>query len=141
MSIENNMNVAGSALAAQMIRLNAIASNIANASVVAGSEEEAFRAKRAVFQSIVGEYVQKFGKEMEGGVVIEEIVDDPSAVKKLHQPWNEVADKDGYVYASNVNEIEEMVEMLAASRSYQNNVQVITTSKELLLRTLDLAKA
>ena len=66
MSIENNMNVAGSALAAQMIRLNAIASNIANASVVAGSEEEAFRAKRAVFQSIVGECVQKFGKAMDG---------------------------------------------------------------------------
>ena len=141
MSLEKNFYVASTALAAQMVRLNTVATNIANAGVVAGTEPDAFRAKRPVFESILSDAVQAYGSDYEGGVIVSDVVEDQSPVKKIHQPWNEIADEDGYVYASNVNEVEEMVEMLSAARSYENNVQVIATSKELTLRTLDLTKA
>ena len=127
MSLEKNFYVASTALAAQMVRLNTVATNIANAGVVAGTEPDAFRAKRPVFESILSDAAQAYGSDYEGGVIVSDVVEDQSPVKKIHQPWNEIADEDGYVYASNVNEVEEMVEMLSAARSYENNVQVIAT--------------
>jgi len=74
-------------------------------------------------------------------VKVTSITDDPSPVKKMHDPGNPSADKDGYVYLSNVNEMTEMVEMMAANRSYQNNVEVINTARQLMMRTLDIIKS
>jgi flagellar basal-body rod protein FlgC len=76
-----------------------------------------------------------------GGVKVDKIVDDQTPVRKLFSPGNPLADKDGFVFSSNVSEVTEMVEMMAAARSYQNNVEVVNTARELMMRTLDIIKA
>ena len=140
MALDNIFGIGGSALNAQTVRMNAVASNLANAGTVASSDKEAFRGKRAVFQAILDDQLN--GKDNnKGGVKVTEIADDPAPIKKMHDPGNPQADKDGYVYLSNVNEMTEMVEMMAANRSYQNNVEVINTARQLMMRTLDIIKS
>jgi len=140
-SFDNIIGVAGSAINAQLTRLNATASNLANASTVAGTEGEAFRAKRAVFKALVDEQYTQAGSPFVGGVYIDRMADDPAPARMVFQPGNPLANKDGYVFQSNVSEVTEMVEMMAASRSYQNNVEVINTARQLLSRTLEITKA
>jgi flagellar basal-body rod protein FlgC len=118
--------------------MNTTASNLANAATVAGSEDGAFRAKRAVFKSILAD--QMGGDTNGGGIKVDKLIDDPSPIRKMSEPGNPVADKDGYIYLSNVNEMTEMVEMMAASRSYQNNVEVVNTTRQLMMRTIDIIK-
>ena len=140
MALDTIFGIGGSALNAQTVRMNAVASNLANAGTVASSDKEAFRGKRAVFQAILDDQLN--GKDNnKGGVKVTEIADDPAPIKKMHDPGNPQADKDGYVYLSNVNEMTEMVEMMAANRSYQNNVEVINTARQLMMRTLDIIKS
>ncbi len=140
MALDNIFGIGGSALNAQTVRMNTVASNLANAGTVAKSDAEAFRGKRAVFKAILEE--QQNGQDNnKGGVKVTEITDDPSPIKRMHDPANPAADKDGYVYLSNVNEMTEMVEMMAANRSYQNNVEVINTARQLMMRTLDIIKS
>jgi flagellar basal-body rod protein FlgC len=142
MAIDNIFGIAGSALNAQMARMNATASNLANASTVAGNEQEAFRAKRAVFKAVLEEQKQTpRDQTYQGGVRIDALIDDPAPIKRMSDPGNPLADKDGYVYMSNVNEMTEMVEMMAASRSYQNNVEVINTTRQLMMRTIDITRS
>ena len=142
MSLDNIFGIGGSALNAQTVRMNAVASNLANAGTVAGSDAEAFRGKRAVFKAILDDQLNGNSNDKnKGGVKVTEIADDPSPIKKMHDPGNPQADKDGYVYLSNVNEMTEMVEMMAANRSYQNNVEVINTARQLMMRTLDIIKS
>ena len=139
MSFERLMSIAGTGMNAQLIRMNTTASNLANAGVVAGTDAGAFRAKRPVFESLLNNAMS--GKEsFEGGVRVNEIIDDPKPVKKVFEPNNPLADENGYVFASNVNEIEELIEMMDASRAYQNNIEVISTAKQLMSRTLDVIK-
>ena len=138
MALEDIFNVAGSALNAQTTRMNTTASNLANAATVAGSEEGAFRAKRAVFKSILAD--QLGGGDSGGGIKVDKLIDDPSPIRKMSEPGNPLADKEGYIYLSNVNEMTEMVEMMAASRSYQNNVEVVNTTRQLMMRTIDIIK-
>ena len=138
MALEDIFNVAGSALNAQTTRMNTTASNLANAATVAGSEEGAFRAKRAVFKSILAD--QMGGGAAGGGIKVDKLIDDPSPIRKMSEPGNPLADKEGYIYLSNVNEMTEMVEMMAASRSYQNNVEVVNTTRQLMMRTIDVIK-
>jgi flagellar basal-body rod protein FlgC len=140
MALDNIFGIGGSALNAQTVRMNTVASNLANAGTVAKSDAEAFRGKRAVFKAILDEQ-QNSQDNNKGGVRVTEITDDPSPIKKMHEPSNPSADKDGYVYLSNVNEMTEMVEMMAANRSYQNNVEVINTARQLMMRTLDIIKS
>jgi flagellar basal-body rod protein FlgC len=140
MALDNIFGIGGSALNAQTVRMNTVASNLANAGTVAGSDAEAFRGKRAVFKAILEEQ-QNSQDNNKGGVKVTEITDDPSPIKRMHDPANPSADKDGYVYLSNVNEMTEMVEMMAANRSYQNNVEVINTARQLMMRTLDIIKS
>ena len=125
--------------------MNATASNLANASTVATTSEEAFRAKRPLFKTIVEDMLNKGdthnGQDIKGGVKIDKLVDDPAPVRRQFDPYNPVADKDGYVYQSNVNEVSEMVEMMAAARSYQNNVETVNTAKHLMMRTLDVMRS
>jgi len=139
MSFERLMSIAGTGMNAQLVRMNTTASNLANAGVVAGTDQGAFRAKRPVFQSLLDNAM--LGNEsFEGGVRVDSIIDDPKPVKQVFEPNNPLADENGYVFASNVNEIEELIEMMDASRAYQNSVEVISTAKQLMSRTLDVIK-
>lgn len=142
MGLDNIFGVAGSALNAQTARLNTIASNLANAGSVASSEKDAFRAKRTVFKAVLDDQMNAQKPDpYSGGVKVQSLTDDPSPVRRVFEPGSPVADKDGYVYASNVNEMTEMVEMMAASRSYQNNVEVVNTARQLMMRTLDTIRS
>ena len=141
MGMDNIFGIAGSALNAQLTRMNATASNMANAGTVASSEKEAFRAKRPVFKALMDEQMVQSGQPYVGGVRIARVADDTSPPVRVADPKNPLADKDGYVYKSNVSEVTEMVEMMAAARSYQNNVEVINTARQLMMRTLDVTKA
>jgi len=141
MSFEKIMAIGGSGLNAQLVRMNATASNLANAGVISSTEETAFRAQRPVFSTLlVGNTVSEFS-DLQGGVRVDRIVNDTKPVEKIFEPGNALADADGYVYSSNVKEIEELIDMLDASRAYQNNVEVIASAKDLLSKTLDLIKA
>jgi flagellar basal-body rod protein FlgC len=140
MALDRIFNIAGSALNAQTTRMNTTASNLANSGTVTGKENEAFRAKRTVFKTILEQQQKPHEQGFAGGVRIEKITDDPSPIRKMSDPNNPMADKDGYVYLANVNEMTEMVEMMAASRSYQNNVEVVNTTRQMLMRTIDIIK-
>ena len=140
MSIDNIFGIAGSALNAQMVRMNSSASNLANAGTVAGSEDEAFKAKRPVFQALLSEQQTNQGSQYVGGVKVGAVIEDDSPGSQIYDPSNPQADENGLIYLSNVNEVSEMVDMMASARSYQNNVEVINTARELMMRTLDLTK-
>jgi flagellar basal-body rod protein FlgC len=141
MSMDNIFGIAGSALNAQLTRMNATASNLANAGTVAKTEAEAFRAKRPIFKALVDEQMTNAGSPYVGGVKIDRMSDDSSTPLRVSDPKNPLADEQGYVYKANISEVTEMVEMMAAARSYQNNVEVINTARQLMMRTLDITKA
>ncbi|MFM6990334.1 MAG: flagellar basal body rod protein FlgC [Rhodoferax sp.] len=141
MALDNIFGIAGSALNAQTVRMNATASNLANAGTVASSDKDAFRGKRVTFKAIMDAQVGSVDQANKGGVKVTAISDDPKSIARMQDPGNPAADKDGYVYLSNVNEMSEMVEMMAAARSYQNNVEVVNTTRQLMMRTLDIIKS
>ncbi len=141
MALHNIFGVAGTALNAQLTRMNATASNLANASSVSSTEEGAFRAKRTVFKSLVDEAMTHAGAPYVGGVKVNQVIDDKAPVRRISDPTNPLADANGYVYQTNVSEVTEMVEMMAAGRSYQNNVEVINTARQLMMRTLDITRS
>ncbi len=134
MGLYANFLISGSAISAQSLRLNTIASNMANAETVASSEEEAYRARETVFQSVLLDA----GRPGEVGVRMLGVVESQAPVRSRYEPGHPLADERGYVFTSNVDTVEEMVNMLSSSRAYQNNVEVLNTSKELLTRTLAL---
>ncbi|MDG1783471.1 MAG: flagellar basal body rod protein FlgC [Porticoccaceae bacterium] len=140
MSINNIFGIAGSAMNAQMVRMNSTASNMANSSTAAGSQEEAYKAKRPVFEALLTEQQTNMRAPVVGGVKISEMVSDSTPNSSIYDPGNPNANEEGMVFLSNVNEVVEMVDMLAAARSYQNNVEVINTAKQLMMKTLDLTK-
>ncbi|WP_396581041.1 flagellar basal body rod protein FlgC [Guyparkeria halopsychrophila] len=133
MSLYDVFNISSSAMAAQSTRLNTTASNLANANVDASSPEEAYKARQPVFQTVL---------EANGGrgVKVVGITESQAQPAPKHDPGNPLADENGYVYSSNVNPVEEMVNMLSASRTYQTNVQVMDTTKQLAMRTLQLGQ-
>ena len=141
MALDQIFGIAGSALNAQSVRMNLTASNLANAGTVSGTEQDAYRGKRAIFKTILEQQGPGQQVAYQGGVSIEQVQDDPTPVRRVMDPGNPIADKDGYVYTSNVNEMGEMVDMMAASRSYQNNVEVINTARQLMMRTLEITRA
>ena len=140
MSITKIFDIAGSAMNAQMVRMNLTASNLANATTAASSPEDAFKAKRPVFRTMLEEQKSNSNQSYGGGVRIEKIFDDPALAPRIHEPSHPQADKDGYVYKSNVNEVTETIEMMAAARSFQNSVEVVSTARELMLKTIDMIK-
>ena len=129
------LDIAGSAMNAQMVRLNTTASNMANADSVATTEAEAYRAKQPVFAALLQETANAAA-----GVQVTGIVESQAPVIKRYEPGNPMADDDGYVFGSNVNEVEEMANMISASRSFQNSSEVFNTSKDLMMRTLQLGR-
>ena len=149
MALFDVFDLAGSGLRAQSMRLNVTASNLANADNVATTPEEAYRARHPVFSSYMqpgdsgrlpGAAGFGFGQGESTGVRVLGIVESAIEPVRRYEPAHPLADEEGYVYATNVNPIEEMVNMLSASRSYQSNVEVLNTTKELLLGTLRLGQ-
>ena len=134
MGLLANFQISGSAVSAQSLRLNTVASNLANIETIASSEAAAYRSRQPVFQALV-ENQQRPG---EVGVTMLGIVENQRDVERRYDPGHALADADGYVYGSNVNPVEEMANMISASRAYQNNVEVMNTSRDLLLRVLSL---
>ena len=144
MSLMNIFSVSGSAASAQSQRLNVVASNLANADTVAGPDGQPYKARQVVFQTqLMG---ASAGSGMGGattaaGVTVSAITEDQSVGRRVHDPKHPSADADGYVTYSNVNAVEEMVNMISASRSYQNNVEVMNTAKSLMLKTLQMGQS
>ena len=133
MSLFNIFNVSGSAMSAQAQRLNTVASNLANADSATSTNGEAYRAKAVVFEAVP----QQSGGT---GVRVREVVEDPSPLKQVYDPKHPMADEKGYVSMPNVNVVDEMVNMLSASRSYQTNVETMNAAKTMLLKTLTLGQ-
>ena len=134
MGMFSTFHIAGSALSAQSMRLNAVASNLANADSVVGADGKPYRAKQVVFEAtpIAGESGQ--------GVRVKQLVEDASPGRMVYDPRNPAADDKGYVTLPNVSVVDEMVNMISASRSYQTNAEVMNTAKQLLLKTLTLGQ-
>ena len=130
-------DIAGRAMSAQQSRLNAVASNLANAQSISSSPDTAYRAMRPVFETEYAAFMQNSGVATVAAVGIER---SQAVPEKRYSPTHPLADKDGYIYATNVDSNEEMVEMMEASRQYQNNIEVIATAKSLMLKTLSVGK-
>ncbi len=126
--------IAGSAMMAQSQRMNVTASNLANAESVSGPDGEAYRARQVVFELAAPQ-----GQDI-GGVKVTRVIEDPSPLRMVHDPKHPLANAEGYVSHSNVNVVEEMVNMISASRSYQANVEVLNTAKTLMLKTLTVGQ-
>jgi flagellar basal-body rod protein FlgC len=130
-------DIAGSGMSAQSVRLNTTASNLANAESVSGDPNAVYKAKHPLFEAIRS----GLGKDAStSGVAVKGIFENPAPPSARYEPGNPLADANGYVYAPNVNSVEEMVDMISASRSYQNNVEVMNTAKEMMLATLRLGQ-
>lgn len=139
MSFFKIFDVAGSALNAQTVRLNTMASNLANAETASSTAEGAYRARHPVFASVMA----AAGDSADPGSVgvrVAGVVESRAEARVEYRPDHPLADDRGYVYLSNVNAMEEMADMISASRTYQTNVEVINTAKQLMLRTLELGK-
>jgi flagellar basal-body rod protein FlgC len=134
MSLFDVFNVAGSAMSAQAQRLNTTASNLANADSTTSSTGQPYRAKQVVFSAVPVVGSQASGVKVLG------VVEDTSPPRMVYDPKNPVADEKGYVAMPNVNVVEEMVNMISASRSYQTNVETMNAAKTMLLKTLTIGQ-
>ena len=131
-------DIAGSGMSAQSVRLNTVASNLANAESVSGDPNQVYRARHPVFEAVKASLAG--GQDVGAAVRVRDIVENTEAPQARYEPGNPLANAEGFVYAPNVNVVEEMVDMISASRAYQNNIEVMNTSKELLLATLRLGQ-
>ena len=134
MSITNVFHIAGSALTAQSMRLNAVASNLANAESAHSSSGEGYRAKQVMFRAVPVADNAPWAQ----GVRMTEVVEDTRPGRPVYDPKHPLADEKGYVMYPNVDVVEEMVNMISASRSYQTNAEVMATAKDLMQRALGL---
>jgi len=138
MSLFNIFDVAGTALSAQTLRLNTTSSNLANANSASSSTGETYRARQPVFATMLSnEFDDENGSV---GVQVLGIVEKQDPARAEYNPGHPLSDEEGYVYMPNVNVIEEMANMISASRSYQTNVEVMNTAKQMLMRTLSLGQ-
>ncbi|HSY95136.1 MAG TPA: flagellar basal body rod protein FlgC [Steroidobacteraceae bacterium] len=139
MSLFNVFNTAGSALNAQTIRLNTTASNLANAESVNGDPSKVYRARHPVFKTMLDPSDSGFdGENATAGVRVLGVVESTSPPTMRYQPDHPLANKDGYIYMSNVNSIEEMTNMISAQRSFATNVEAVNTARDLLLKTISM---
>ncbi len=137
MSVFKIFDVAGSAMNAQMLRLNTVSSNMANAETMASKPEDVYKARHPVFETVMNEFS---GDESIASVKVSEIVESKTPAIPHYMPGHPMANEEGYVFSPAINAIEEMADMISASRSYQNNAEVLSTAKELILRTLQLGR-
>mgnify|MGYP000462667818 CR=1 FL=1 len=144
MSLSNVFGIAGSAMSAQSVRLNTTASNLANAESISSSEGETYRARKPVFAV---QMMQEMGTSSldaslnaGAGVQVTEIVESQSPLRPVYNPNHPMADEKGYIYYPNVNVVEEMADMISASRSFQINAEIMNTAKTMIQRTLTLGQ-
>lgn len=137
MSLFSIFNIAGTGMNAQSIRLNTTASNLANADSVSSSFGETYKARQPVFSTVLDNAQQGLAQ---GGVQVRGIVESQAPVRQEYNPSHPMANEEGYVFHSNVDPIAEMANMMSASRTYQNNVEIANTAKQMLMRTLQLGK-
>lgn len=142
MALSNIFDIAGSGMSAESVRLNTVASNLANADSVSSSPQSAYKARYPVFQA-VQDSLAGTGPigAADASVKVDGIVQSTTAGTASYDPGNPLADANGYVYSSNVNVVEQMADMISASRSYQNDADVLNTSKQLMLDTLKLGQS
>ena len=151
-------DIAGSGMSAESVRLNTVASNLANADSVSGDPSQVYQAKHPVFQSVqalgaanlgvaalaatvVGAAANQLAQQASASVKVSGIASNTAAPEARYDPSNPLANADGYVYSPNVNVVEEMTDMISASRAYQNNVEVMNTARNLMLDTLKLGQS
>ena len=137
MDIKSVYDIAGRAMAAQLVRLNTVASNLANAGSATGDPNTTYKPLKPIFETQYSDLVKKNGVATVDAVEVKEIGREPI---RSYMPAHPLADKNGYVYKAPVNVDEEMVDMMEASRQYQNNVEVVTTLRALTMRTLQIGK-
>lgn len=148
MSLTNVFNIAGTGMNAQSVRLNTTASNIANAETVSSSIEETYKARKPWFSVLEKDWKDIKGlnpkldirSQIGDGVEVKGIVESDAPLQKRYQPYHPMADEEGYVLYPNVNVVEEMTDMMSSSRSYQMNVEMMKTAKQMLQRTLTLGQ-
>lgn len=134
MSLFNVLDVSGSGMRAQSIRLNTVASNLANAESVSSTAEGAYRSKQPIFKAMLHDGING----ATAGVEVTKIVQKETAPRRQYMPEHPMADDTGHIYYSNVNSVEEMANMISASRAYQNNIEAMNTVKQLMMRTINL---
>jgi len=137
MKVKNIYDIAGRAMAAQLVRLNAVASNLANAGSATGDPNSTYKPLRPEFKTEYSDNVKKNGVAT---VDVTKVVEIDRAPIKTHMPSHPAADENGYIYKAPINVEEEMVDMMDASRQYQNNIEVVTTLKALTMKTLNIGK-
>lgn len=147
MSLDRIFDIAGSGMNAQSVRLNAVASNIANADTVSSSIDQTYRARQAVFATLFNEQQQSLGGSLFApgdqagqGVSVLGVVESDAELQARYEPDHPMANEEGYVFYPNVNVVEEMANMMAASRAYQTNVEIMNTAKSMLQRVLTLGQ-
>ncbi|MGD8592490.1 MAG: flagellar basal body rod protein FlgC [Gammaproteobacteria bacterium] len=137
MSLFRIFDIAGSGMSAQSLRLNTTASNLSNAQSISSSVDETYRARQPVFSTNLSDFMDDYSG---AGVKVDGIVESQAPLRKEYEPSHPKADADGYIYYPNVNPVEEMANMISASRSFQSNVEILNTSKQMLMRTLSLGE-
>jgi flagellar basal-body rod protein FlgC len=136
-------DISGSGMSAQSVRLNTVASNLANADSVSGDPTTVYKARHPVFQAVQQKMLgaSSTDNQSQAAVSVKGIVESKAAPQLRYDPGNPLANADGNIFAPNVNVIEEMTDMISASRAYQDNVEVMNTSKDLMLATLKLGQS
>ncbi len=137
MSLFSVLDISGSGMNAQSVRLNTVSSNLANADAVSSSIDETYRARMPVFRAVMDEMT---GKAESSQVEVAGIIESQAPLEQEYAPEHPLSDENGYIYHPNVNVVEEMANMMSASRAFQNNVETFNASKQMLLATLRLGQ-
>ncbi len=137
MSFSHVFDIASTGMSAQSVRLNVIASNLSNKDSIASDSGKTYRAKEPIFEAIMNDKMDGMGEGLTGGVKIASIEENQSPLRRELRPGHPLADEDGYVTLPNVDPIQEMANMISASRSYQDNVQIFQTAKTMYMRTIN----
>ena len=140
MDLSKIFEISGSALSAQSTRLNTVASNLANADAATGSPESVYRARHPVFATVLEQAAGAGQGQPSAGVRVTGIVESQAPPIARYEPGHPLADEQGYIYLPAINTVEQMADMISASRSYSSSVEVLSTTKELMLRTLQLGR-
>ncbi len=137
MSVFKVFDVAGSGMSAQMLRLNTVASNLANAETISGNEKDVYQARHPIFESVMQEMANSDDVAM---VKVSGIMQQQTAAIPQYRPNHPLANDEGFVFSPDIDAVAEMADMISASRSYQNNIEVLNTAKEMMLRTLQMGQ-
>lgn len=134
-------DIAGSGMHAQNVRMNLVASNMANADAISSSIEETYKSRQPVFKTMMDNAGSQVGRGNHGvGVKVAGVIESKTPIFPEYAPTHPMANEDGYIFRSNVNTVEEMANMISASRSFQNNVEVINSTKQMMMRVINLGK-